>query len=158
MREPGDLQPFNEMDEFERQKNMQNMITRRHSLGITAMVVLLTIQAILGMLFSLSLLAGLLAPGRPVIVSGAAIFAGPAGGISLIVALASPIIAWGVWMLKPWARQRVVLLEIVSLGIGVFELIEPGVNRAVSLACIIMAALLLICLYAGLNRHALSRT
>jgi hypothetical protein len=146
------------MDEFERQKNMQNMITRRHSLGITAMVVLLTLQAILGLFFSLSLLAGLLAPGRPVIVSGAAIFAGPAGGISLIVALASPIIAWGVWMLKPWARQRVVLLEIVSLGIGVFELIEPGVNRAVSLACIIMAALLLICLYAGLNRHALSRT
>jgi hypothetical protein len=146
------------MDEFERQKNMQNMITRRHSLGITAMVVLLTLQAILGLFFSLSLLAGLLAPGRPVIVSGAAIFAGPASGISLIVALASPIIAWGVWMLKPWARQRVVLLEIFSLGIGVFELIEPGVNRAVSLACIIMAALLLICLYAGLNRHALSRT
>ncbi len=146
------------MDEFERQKNIQDMITRRHSLGITAMVVLLTIQAILGLIFSLSLLAGLLAPGRPVIVSGTAIFAGPAGGISLVVALASPIIAWGVWMLKPWARQRVVLLEIFSLGIGAFELIEPGVNRAVSLTYINMAALLLICLYAGLNRHALSRT
>ncbi len=142
---------------LEKQKNMQDLITRRHSPGITALVVLLIIQALLGLLFSVSLLAGLLAPGRPVIVSGAALFAGPAGGISLIVALASPIIAWGVWMAKPWARQRVVLLEIFSLGIGVFELIEPDVNRAVSLAYIIMAALLLICLYAGPNRHALSR-
>jgi hypothetical protein len=137
---------------------MQNRIMREHSLGIMVIVILLTIQTILGMLFSLSLLAGLLAPGRPVIVSGTAIFAGPADGISLVVALASPIIAWGVWMLKPWARQRVVLLGIFSLGIGAFELIEPGVNRAVSLTYIIMAALLLICLYTGLNRHALSRT
>ncbi len=139
------------MDEFDR-------IIREHSLGIMIIVILLTIQAILGLLFSLSLLAGLLAPGRPVIVSGAAIFAGPAGGIALVVALASPIIAWGVWMLKPWAHQRVVLLEIFSLAIGTFELFEPGVNRIVSLAYIILVALLLICLYAGLNRHALSRT
>jgi hypothetical protein len=148
---------FLEMDEFERQKNMQNMITRRHSLGITAMVVLLIIQAILGLLFSLSLLAGLLAPGRPVIVSGAAIFAGPAGGIALVVALASPIITWGVWRMKPWAHQRVVLLEIFSLAIGAFELFEPGVNRIVSLSYIILATLLLICLYVGPNRRALSR-
>lgn len=131
---------------------------RENSLGIMVIVILLTIQTILGLFFSLPLLAELLAPGRPVIVSGAAIFAGPADGIALVVALASPIIAWGVWMLKPWARKRVVLLEIFSLGIGAFELIEPGVNRAVSLTYIIMAALLLICLYAGPNRHALSRT
>jgi hypothetical protein len=137
---------------------MQNRIMRENSLGIMVIVILLTIQTILGLFFSLPLLAELLAPGRPVIVSGAAIFAGPAGGIALVVALASPIIAWGVWMLKPWARKRVVLLEIFSLGIGAFELIEPGVNRAVSLTYIIMAALLLICLYAGPNRHALSRT
>lgn len=131
---------------------------RENSLGIMFIVILLTIQTILGLFLSLPLIAELLAPGRPVIVSGAAIFAGPAGGIALVVALASPIIAWGVWMLKPWARKRVVILEIFSLGIGAFELIEPGVNRAVSLTYIIMAALLLICLYAGPNRHALSRT
>jgi hypothetical protein len=127
---------------------MQNMITRRHSLGITAVVVLLIIQGILGLLFSLSLLAGLLAPGRPVIVSGTAIFAGPAEGISLIVALASLIIAWEIWMLKPWAGHRVILIEVISLVIGVFELIEPGVTRELPLTHIIMAALILICLYA----------
>ena len=136
---------------------MQNRIMREHSPGITVIVILLTIQTILGLFFSLPLLAELLAPGRPVIVSGAAIFAGPAGGIALVVALASPIIAWGVWMLKPWAHQRVVLLEIFSLAIGAFELFEPGVNRIVSLAYIILATLLLICLYVGPNRRALSR-
>src|SRR6266699_6953962 len=66
-----------QMDEFERQKKMQNRIMPKHSPGITVIVILLTIQAILGLFFSLPLLAGLLAPGRPVIVSGAAIFAGP---------------------------------------------------------------------------------
>ena len=136
---------------------MQNRIMRENSLGIMVIVILLTIQTILGLFFSLPLLAELLAPGRPVIVSGAAIFAGPAGGIALVVALASPIIAWGVWMLKPWARKRVVLLEIFSLAIGAFELIEPDVNRIVSLSYIILAALLLICLYLGPNRRVLSR-
>src|SRR5579864_1909611 len=101
---------------------MQDMISRKHSLGSVATVVLLIIQGILGLLFSLSLLAKLLAPGQPIIVSGTAIFAGPAGGIGLVVALASPIIAWGVWMRKPWARQRVVLRERWSLGRGAVEL------------------------------------
>ena len=136
---------------------MQNMITRRHSLGITAVVVLLTIQGILGLLFSLSLLAGLLAPGRPVIVSGTAIFAGPAEGISLIVALASLIIAWEIWMLKPRAGHRVILIEVISLVIGAFELIEPDINRGVSLARMVLAALILICLYASPSIRALSR-
>ena len=127
---------------------MQDMIQRRHSLGSIVTVVLLSIQGILGLLFSLPLLAGLLAPGRPVIVSGTAIFAGPAGGVSLVVALTSPIIAWGLWMWKPWAHQRTVLLEIISLALGAFELIEPGVTRGLPLTHIIMAALILICLYA----------
>jgi hypothetical protein len=136
---------------------MQNRIMREHSLGIMVIVILLTIQTILGLFFSLPLLAELLSPGRPVIVRGAAIFAGPAGGIALVVALASPIIAWRVWRVKPWAHQRVVLLEIFSLAIGAFELFEPGVNRIVSLSYIILATLLLICLYVGPNRRALSR-
>ena len=126
---------------------MQDTISHKHSLGSVATVVLLIIQGILGLLFSLSLLAKLLAPGQPIIVSGTAIFAGPAGGIALVVALASPIIAWGVWMWKPWAHQRTVLLEIISLAIGMFELIEPAINRGVPLARMILAVLILICLY-----------
>ena len=136
---------------------MQDMISRKHSLGSVAVVVLLSIQGILGLLFSLSLLAKLLAPGQPIIVSGTAIFAGPAGGIGLVVALASPIIAWGVWMRKPWAYQRTMLLEIISLAIGMFELIEPNINKGVPLARIILAVLILICLYASRRNHRENR-
>src|SRR5437764_13843301 len=137
---------------------MQDMITRRPSLVITTIiVVLLSIQGTLGLLFSLSRLAGLLAPGAPIIVGGASIFVGPAGGVSLVVALASPIIAWGFWTLKPWAHQRAVLFEVISLVIGAFELIEPGVNRGVPAARIVIAALILICLYAGSGVRAPSR-
>ncbi|TMC16812.1 MAG: hypothetical protein E6J33_08910 [Chloroflexi bacterium] len=136
---------------------MQNIITRKHSLVITAIVVLLSIQGILGLLFSLSRLAGLLAPRGSIIVSGVSIFFGPAGGVSLVVALASPIIAWGFWMLKPWAHQRAVLIEVVSLVIAGFELIDPVVNIGVPAARIIIAALILICLYAGSGVRALSR-
>ena len=136
---------------------MQNIITRKHSLVITAIVVLLSIQGILGLLFSLSRLAGLLAPRGSIIVSGVSIFFGPAGGVSLVVALASPIIAWGFWVLKPWAHQRAVLIEVVSLVIAGFELIDPVVNRGVPAARIIIAALILICLYAGSGVRALSR-
>src|SRR5215469_15278634 len=136
---------------------MQGMIQRRHSLGSIVTVVLLGIQGVLGLFFSLPLLAGLLAPGRPVIVSGTAIFAGPAGGVSLVVALASLIITWGLWMWKPWAHQRTVLLEVISLALGAFELMEPGINREVPLARMIIAALILICLYASPSVRALSR-
>ena len=136
---------------------MQDIITRKHSLVITAIVVLLSIQGILGLLFSLSRLAGLLAPRGSIIVSGISIFVGPAGGVSLVVALASPIIAWGFWMLKPWAYQRAVLIEVISLVIGAFELIDPGINRGVPAARIVIAALILICLYAGSGVRAPSR-
>ena len=133
------------------------MFTRRHPLLITATVVLLNIQAILGVFFGLSLMARLLAPGSSIIIKGAAIFAGPLGGAPLVAALASPIIAWGFWMLKPWAHQRAVLIEVVSLIIAGFELIDPVVNIGVPAARIIIAALILICLYAGSGVRALSR-
>ncbi len=126
---------------------MQDMITRRPSAITTVIAILLNIQAILGLFFALSLIARLLAPGSPIIVSGAAIFAGPIGGASLIVALASSVIAWGLWMAKPWARFRTFLLELVSLGIGafelMFELVEPDVTRGVCLALIGIATLIL---------------
>ncbi len=102
---------------------MQNRIARKHPATITAIVVLLSLQTILGLFFSLSLLARLLAPGSPIIIGGSAIFAGPVGGASLVVALASPIIAWELWMVKSRAGSRIILLEIMSLGIGAFELV-----------------------------------
>jgi hypothetical protein len=124
---------------------MQHMIARGRSLGTTAIVVLLSIQGILGLLFSLPWLADLLAPGRPVIVTGAAIFTGPAAGMALGVALASPIIAWGLWMRKRWAPQRTVLLEILSLGVGVLAFTAPDINRGLLFTSLAIAVLILLC-------------
>src|SRR5215471_2855436 len=85
-----------------RSNNMQDVMLAERSLARIAIVVLLIIQCILGLLFSLPFLAYLLAPGRPVIVTGTSILTGPLAGAALAVALASPIIGWGLWMLKPW--------------------------------------------------------
>src|SRR5260370_38694953 len=108
---------------------MQHMIARGRSLGMIAIIVLLSIKGILGLLVSLPWLADLLAPGRPVIVTGAAIFTGPAAGIALGGALASPLRAWGPWMRKRWARHRTVLLAILSLGVGVLAFTAPDIDR-----------------------------
>ena len=124
---------------------MQHVIARGRSPGMIAIVMLLSIQGILGLLFSLPWLADLLAPGRPVIVTGAAIFTGPAAGIALGVALASPIIAWGLWMRKRWAPQRTVLLEIISLGVGALAFTAPGINRGVLFTSLATAVLILLC-------------
>jgi len=124
---------------------MQHMIARGRSLGMIAIIVLLSIQSILGLLFSLPWLADLLAPGRPVIVAIAAIFTPLAAGAALGVALASPIIAWGLWMRKRWAPQRTVLLEILSLGVGLLAFTRPEINRGLLYSCIVIAVLILLC-------------
>ncbi len=140
---------------------MQEILTRRHSPMTTAMVVLLTIQAMLGLFFSLSLITRLLAPGGPIIIGANGAFAAVIAGVSLAVALASPIIAWAVWMAKPWARSRTVILEIASLLIGAFELVfvlvKFDVTKGVCLALMGVAALILLCLYAGPRISALAR-
>jgi len=137
---------------------MQHMIARGRSLGMIAIIVLLSIQSILGLLFSLPWLADLLAPGRPVIVTGAAIFTGPAAGIALGVALASPIIAWGLWMRKRWAPQRTVLLEILSLGVGVLAFTAPDINRGLLFTSLAIAVLILLCWSIDPSVRALSHT
>ena len=127
---------------------MQNVMLPGRSLGRIAIVALLIIQCILGLLFSLPFLANLLAPGRPVIVTGTSILTGPLAGAALAVALASPIIAWGLWMFKRWAPQRTLLLEIMSLIIGVLTFTQPEINRTLLLSLICCAVLILLCWFA----------
>jgi len=125
---------------------MQHVLARGRSLGMIAIIVLLSIQGILGLLFSLPWLAELLAPGNPVIVGNVSLITGPvAGGAALGVALASPIIAWGLWVKKRWAPQRTVLLEILSLGVGVLAFTRPEINRGLLYSSIVIAVLILIC-------------
>src|SRR5436309_4423921 len=141
-------------------ENMQDTLAgrRSHRLRpkIIAIVVLLLVQCLSGLYFSLILIADLLAPGRPVIVKGISITTGPAAGVALVVALASPVIAWGLWTLKPWARQRCTLLELMSLAIGAIELLEPGVSSMAPITRLVIAALILVLLYVGSGVRALS--
>jgi hypothetical protein len=127
---------------------MQDVMLPGRSLGRITIVVLLIIQCILGLLFSLPFLEDLLAPGRPVIVTGTSIITGPLAGVALAVALASPIIAWGLWKLKRWAAQRTLLLEIMSLVIGVLAFTQAEINRTLLLTLIGCAALILLCWFA----------
>jgi hypothetical protein len=135
---------------------MQHVLARGRSLGMIAIIALLSIQGILGLLFSLPWLADLLAPGRPVIVAIAAIFTPLAAGAALGVALASPIIAWGLWMRKRWAPQRTLLLEILSLGVGVLAFTRPEINRGLLYTSIVIAVLILIRWYIDPSVRALS--
>ena len=135
---------------------MQNVMLAGRSLGRIAIVVLLIIQCILGLLFSLPFLVDLLAPGRPVIVTGTSILTGPIAGAALGVALASPIIAWGLWMLKRWAPQRTLLLEIMSLVIGVLTFTQAQINRTLLLTLIGCAVLILLCWFADPGVRAIT--
>src|SRR5215467_3471858 len=127
---------------------MQNVMLAGRSLGRIVIVMLLIMQCILGLLFSLPFLADLLAPSRPVIVTGTSILTGPLAGAAFAVALASPIIAWGLWMLKHWAPQRTLLLEIMGLVIGVLSFTQAGINRTLLLTLIGCAVLILLCWFA----------
>jgi hypothetical protein len=137
--------------------NLRDLFVPVHGLRSLIIVVLLAVQGIAGLLFSLFLLAQLLAPGRPVIVSGISIIAGPVAGAALVVAIASPILAWSLWMAKSWVHQRLALLELFSLAIGAVELLEPGINKGVPIARMVIAALILIAFYVGRDLRALAR-
>jgi|SRR5215469_12097751 len=132
---------------------MQQTITHKHSLWSIATVLLLIVQGFLGLFYSLSQLAILLAANQPIIVSGINIFTGPFAGISITAALASFIIAWGIWTRKHWAHQRTILLEIISLVLAAFDFIDPHINKTVPLARIILAVLILLCLFSTSRAH-----
>src|SRR5437016_11949716 len=135
---------------------MQDVMLPGRSLGRIAIVVLLIIQCILGLLFSLPFVANLLTPDRPVIVTGTSILTGPIAGAALGVALATPIIAWGLWMLKRWAPQRTLLLEIMSLVIGVLAFTQVEINRTLLLSLIGCAVLILLCWFADPGVRAIT--
>jgi hypothetical protein len=137
------------------ERRMHKQLADRHTLRRTSLTALLLLQGVAGLLLSLWLLSQLLAPGRPIIVSGIGIFAGPAAGSALVVALASLLFAWLVWRPRPWVRQRVTLLELFSLAIGTVELLEPGINRGIPISRLLLAALILLVMYAMRGREAL---
>ena len=116
-------------------------------------VLLLLIQGIAGLVISVSQLSRLLAPGSPVIVRGMNIFTGPITGVAFVVAVASLVAIWGWWTRQHWARQRIVLIECISLAVGIVEFIEPHLSHGIPIARIAIAILMLLCLYATRTEH-----
>jgi hypothetical protein len=128
---------------------MQQAITHKHSIWSIITVLLLIIQGILGLYFGLPQLAILLAPNQPIIVNGINIFTGPFAGIALAASLGSFVIAAGIWTWQHWAHQRTILLEIVFLVVAAFDFIDPHITKVVTLAYVILAVLILLCLFAN---------
>ncbi len=132
---------------------MQQIIPRKHPVWSTLTVLLLIVQGILGLFYSISQLIILLAPNQPIIVSGINIFTGPFAGISLAAALGSFVIACSIWTWRHWAQQRTILLEIIILVLAAFDVIDPHINKTVPLALVILVALILLCLFATNRTH-----
>lgn len=118
----------------------------------SSIIVLLLVQGIAGLLVSISQLSQLLAPGSPVIVTGINIVTGPLAGCAFVVAIASLLAPWW-WTRNHRAKQRIVLLECISVAIGLVEFIEPYISWSIPLVRIILAVLLLLCLFATRTHH-----
>ena len=131
----------------------KTMSASRSRIWDICIVLFLLIQGIAGLVISISQLTRLLAPGSPVIVKGMNIFTGPIAGVAFVVAVASLVAIWGWWTRQHWARQRIVLIECISLAIGIVEFIEPHLSRSIPIARIAIAVLLLLCLYATRSEH-----
>jgi hypothetical protein len=136
-----------------KEHTMQQAITHKHPLWSIAIVLLLIVQGILGLFYSISQLTILLAPNQPIIVKGINIVTGPFAGISLAAAIGSFIIACGIWTWRPWAHQRTILLEMISLVLAAFDFIAPHVSKTVPLARVILVVLILLFLFAASRTH-----
>lgn len=154
------LHPFSWMKRYQSKAIQTGEITMQKTMPVAAsriwdicIILLLLLQGIVGLVISVSQLVQLLAPGRPVIVTGMNIFTGPIAGIAFVVALASLVVIWGWWTRQPWARHRIVLIECISLAIGIVEFIEPHLSHSVPIARIAIAVLVLLCLYITGSHH-----
>ncbi len=126
------------------QKTTSNPPSR---LWVSGIIVLLLVQGILGLLVSISQLSRLLAPGSPIIVTGLNIITGPLAGIAFVVAIASLLVPWWWWTHNHWTRHRILLIECISVALGIIEFIEPHFSWSIPLVRIVLALLLLLCLF-----------
>lgn len=84
----------------------------RYPRVITVLVLLLALQGLLELVLAALILSGSVAP-----VSGVA-------EASLAWGLFVLLLAWGVWRLKLWSFWMVVVLQVLTLGVAVVDLLE----------------------------------
>lgn len=84
----------------------------RHPRVITVLVILLALQGLLELVLAALVLSGSVAP-----ASGVA-------EASLAWGLFVLLLAWGVWKLKLWSFWMVVVLQVLTLGVAIVDLLE----------------------------------
>ena len=84
----------------------------RHPRVVTALVLLLALRGLLELALAALVLSGSVGP-----MSGVA-EASLAWGVFVL------LLAWGVWRLKLWAFWMVVVLQLLTLGVAVVDLLE----------------------------------
>jgi uncharacterized membrane protein (DUF2068 family) len=128
---------------------MDNMsdVTNKRLTGITILVIMLVLQGgleLLGIATAFVAFKGVLATGIGI------------ANLSLVVA--TFVLVWGLWTLKPWAFWATVIIESLSLILRLFTIFQPNANVSSILLRMILPILILIYLFANRNIRAAFRT
>lgn len=122
----------------------------RHPWVIIVLAILLALQGILELVLAALVLSGSVAP-----VSGVA-------EASLAWGLFVLLLAWGVWKLKLWAFWMVVVLQVLTLGAAVVDLLElhpvSGSIVLVVIGDILIPVVVLLLFWQNRLIHALLRS
>jgi len=80
------------------------------------------------------------------------------GIANLSITVATFVLAWGLWKLKPWAFWATVVIESLSLAVRLFTILQPHANVSSILLRMILPILILVYLFANHNIRAAFRT
>src|SRR5260370_6430617 len=98
---------------------MENIsdVTNKRPTGITILVIILVIR---GCLELLGIATAFVSFNGPLATS--------LGIANLIITIATFVLVWGVWTLKPWAFWATVVIASFSIVVRLFTIIQPNAN------------------------------
>ena len=100
--------------------------TGERPMGITVLAILAAIAGVFGIFGGLLLMTTGAVVGAAAGSAGLAGLAAFLGAVTLGVAIAYIIFAWGAWGLKPWGWTLGIVLSAISIVLGLFNLINGG--------------------------------
>ncbi len=102
--------------------------------GITILAVLAAIGGVFGIFGGIALLLGGAFIGAATGSGALGGLAAVVGAILLISSILSLLFAWGAWGLQPWAWTLGVVIQAVSIVLGLFQLINGNSGAIISIA------------------------
>lgn len=130
---------------------------RRRPLGVTIIALLDIITGLIalvgGILGFLGL--GLVGERIPVIVDAVA---GVALVIAILIAVASLVLGWGLWTLKPWAFWATVIVEVLTIADHLLGWLTHHLGTTSSITEIVIPVIIIVYLFADRNVRAAFRT